>query len=167
MTHAILQKIITKEDQEKLVREIDSIVANIYLNKGEGFEDLMKKQVRAWVFDYLQHELSEHNGDKESYFKDLKKELIGMNEVAHTIAFEPTYDSLSLFGTFIKRECGEGTLITIHYDPTIIAGAKIVSKSLYRDYSVRASFDQLVPTLIAKNGKGGTVSQATLGNSHL
>lgn len=142
----LLVKITTKEDQEKILSELDTLASSLYINNGNGFQDVLRSQVRSWVSEYLESLSKNTIEEKSQTISDMKTRIQSMQTITLTIAFEPTFQTIERLSHYLKSVAGVHTLLRIIYDPTVIAGCRITTGSHYRDYSFS---DQLNKSLQA------------------
>lgn len=76
-------------------------------------------------------------------FEDLEKTIIGLKPLTLYLTFEPDDNSTVLIGTYARKAFNNPLLLLdIKYDPNLIAGAALVWKGVYRDYSLRSRIDE-------------------------
>lgn len=142
MYSEILSKIRTKEEGEKLLQEVEILIASLYEEEGRGFESALRTRVRQWVSDKLLLGFEKEGGDRQRYLKELKERLENLKTLGLTLAFEPTEASLDKFSSFIKKNLGEDVVLDISLDKSILGGAIIVWKGRWRDFSLRRLFEE-------------------------
>lgn len=75
-------------------------------------------------------------------FNDIEKKVQQLPTLTLYITFEPPDDTIYQIGTFAKKNFGPSFLLDIKLDPNLIAGAALVWKGMYRDYSLRIKLEQ-------------------------
>lgn len=137
----LFQNIKTTDEKEKLLEEIDVVLSSLYQNNGDGYSRTLKTDVRAWVADILNEELSKNETSPLNYLKKLKEELNSFKVVKISLAFEPTALNIEKFSHFIKKYVGEDTILDFTHNPTLIAGCTIIYEGKYRDLSMKSYFE--------------------------
>lgn len=74
-------------------------------------------------------------------FSDLEKQIISLKTLTIYLTFEPDDLSLSQMGNFARKLFGNSLLLDVKYDPGLTAGAALVWKGVYKDYSLRAKIE--------------------------
>jgi len=83
--------------------------------------------------------------DKESsdkFFSQAEKELEEMEAIVIYVALEPSDILISEIGKKARTLFGEGTLLEFKTDRSLIGGAALAWKGQYKDYSLRARFEE-------------------------
>lgn len=75
-------------------------------------------------------------------FEDIERKVQQLPTLTIYITFEPSIDAIYQIGTFARKTFGPSFLLDIKLDPNLIAGAALVWKGMYRDYSLRAKLEQ-------------------------
>ena len=76
-------------------------------------------------------------------FEDSEKTLTFLKPVTIYLTFEPDDTSIASIGSYAKKAFSNPLLLLdIKYDPNLIAGAALVWKGVYRDYSLRSRIDE-------------------------
>ena len=142
MYSEILSHIRTSDEVKILFDEIDILLDALYKEAGQGFESTLRTYVRDWVSGEMKKAWSGNVLDKEEYLKKLKSALENLKSIKLTLAFEPTDASLDKFYGYVRQNIGEGIILEINYEPTIIAGALIAYEGEYRDFSLKRLFEE-------------------------
>ena len=140
-TSELFQYLRTTEDKNKLIEELDLLVSSLYKEKGQGIEACLKYNTRAWVAEIIRREIPQDLDKIESYLKKIIQEISDLKIVEVTLGYQPTEDSLNKFAEKIRNLKGQTTLLSISYNPQILAGAVITYEGEYRDFSLRHAFD--------------------------
>ncbi len=146
-TSAFLQRIKTREDAEKLKSEIDVLLDLSYEEKGESFGSSLKSRVRFWVAEILTEELSTPGVNMQEELKILKGEIESLDILTLILSFEPSQSALETLSLFVKKNLGEKIILDVLYDSSILGGAKIIYKGIYRDFSLKKIFDAEFPKI--------------------
>ena len=111
---------LTKDQVDVLKQELDVLVSSKYQSK--------KNEV---VRNTTLQELEKRGGDIENW----KKELENLKSIKLTLAYEPTRTNILTFSNWTKKNVAEDVILDINIDPKLVAGAQIVWKGKYQDYS--------------------------------
>ncbi len=143
MYSEIFNYINTKFDLDMLNFEVGILRESIF-KQGEGsFENVLITKVRPVVSAAVQKELKDQNIKVDEYLNGLKKEIKKFELVTITLAYEPTNATFNNLGSWVRKNTFGLTVIDINYDPSIVAGAIIVFKGKYVDYSIRTQIKSL------------------------
>lgn len=75
-------------------------------------------------------------------FTELDQQKLKLKPLTIYLAFEPDDSSINLIGTMARKMFADSLILDIKYDPNLIAGAALVWKGIYRDYSLRSQIEQ-------------------------
>lgn len=75
-------------------------------------------------------------------FDDLEKEIAKFIPLTIYLTFEPDEATLTQIGQYGRKIFGPSLLFDVKYDPRLIAGAALVWKGVYRDYSLRSKIEE-------------------------
>jgi hypothetical protein len=143
MYSELLSRIITTQDAALLKQEIEALQNSAYKTKKDAFKVTLNTQVRKWVADAIEAELTQEISP-EKYLLGLLDELKKNASVQIGIAFEPSRQNIEKIHDWLFRELGVPVLLDVTYDPTVIAGTKIAYNGKYYDFSLGK---QLSPTI--------------------
>lgn len=97
----------------------------------------------SWLKSLPPALLSQFNKDNiYTIFGQLQKEITTLKLLVIYLTFEPDNDSLANIGNYTRKLYGLSLLLDIKYDPNLIAGAALVWKGVYKDYSLRAKIEE-------------------------
>jgi F0F1-type ATP synthase delta subunit len=68
---------------------------------------------------------------------ELLDKLRTCKSIKLTIAFQPGENTITLFSDWIKKNVKPDLLIDLQFDKSIVGGAQIIAKGVYKDYSIR------------------------------
>lgn len=142
MYSKILTRIRTKQDARKLADELDLLMAKLYLAEKGIFEKTLDKKIRSWVSVLIKEGLSKV-ADKEGYLQGLLAEISKLKTLHLTISFEPTEEGLDRFHSWVQSNVGQGVILEISVEPSLLGGAKIIYQGRYLDLSLTAKFKKV------------------------
>lgn len=136
MYSEILTTIITKQDLELMLTEIDKLESSLYGSGKKSFDEVMKSSVRYSTYLAFSEYISKNPSvDKKNMLIEIKKELSELTEVELTLAFEPSQEILSEVISWLRQNVSKSYL-NLKINPDIVAGAVVVYKGKYKDYSL-------------------------------
>lgn len=105
-------------------------------------------QIDPWIKTLPQDLLSQFNKDNlTSIFESLQTQIAKLEVLTIYLTFDPDESTLTQAGEMVRkmygspREAGRIILLDVKYDPNLIAGAALVWKGLYKDYSLRSKIE--------------------------
>lgn len=178
MYSEIINQLSTVEDVAQLRAELATLESALFTNTKKSFEDILKSEVRDSISAIILRILTKEKMTPATLIKNLNDELAKIAIVELTIAFEPTRQNLDIFHAWLSENLNTPVVLNVHYDPKLVAGAVIIYKGLYRDFSVakkidaavEAEFTNLFPSLAptkapahaeTKNTQKGSLAQTT------
>jgi len=138
----ILSHIRTKSDVWQLEGEVDLLLDKLYKADEAAFTLSLEKDVREWVSQELSREFVKGETKKDEFLRGLKVALGKLRVLNLTLAFDPTLHSIEKIHDWVRRNIGEGIILEIAVNPTLFAGAILVYKGEYRDFTFRNKFRQ-------------------------
>lgn len=108
---------------------------------GAGKQDLSQIDT-AWINSLPQTFLQNFNKDNLSAaFEELQKQITKLQTLTLYLTFDPDTQSIQQMGEFARRTFSPLIMLDIKYDPNLIAGAALVWKGVYKDYSLRSKIE--------------------------
>ena len=96
-----------------------------------------------WLKSLPSEFLKQFNNDNVyKIFEDIESQIIKLPIVTIYLTFEPDEATLSQIGQRAKKTFNKLLIFDIKYDPRLIAGAALVCKGVYRDYSLRSKIEE-------------------------
>ncbi len=71
-------------------------------------------------------------------FSELEKQKNNLKVLTIYLSFDPDENALSQINAMARKEFTSFSLLDVKFDPNLIAGAALVWKGIYKDYSLRA-----------------------------
>jgi hypothetical protein len=150
MYSELLNNVITTQDAALLKQEIGLLQNSAFKTKENAFKETLNTQVRKWVADQIESDLSTPDMTPEKYFTGLLDELKKNTAVEMSIAFEPTRNNITKIHDWLFKELGVPVLLNFTYDPQVIAGAKFAYNGKYYDFSLGKKLEPALVTAAQK-----------------
>ncbi|MBI4035410.1 F0F1 ATP synthase subunit delta [Candidatus Daviesbacteria bacterium] len=74
-------------------------------------------------------------------FTEFEQEISKLQTLTIHLTFEPDESTLAQIGTYVRHHFEATIPLDIKFDPSLIAGAALVWKGVYKDYSLKARLD--------------------------
>jgi len=104
--------------------------------------DLSDKDT-AWINSLPSTFLQSFNKDNLStVFESLQREITQLKTLTLYLTFDPDSQTDEQIGEYVKANFKERLILDIKYNPNLIAGAGLVWKGVYKDYSLKSKIDQ-------------------------
>jgi F0F1-type ATP synthase delta subunit len=142
MYATVLSQIRTKEELEVLLGEIELLKQSLYETKTGNFEEVISQKIRKAIGEAILAELQKEKIDKEAYLEGLIKESKKLKYLKLTLAFEPTEKTVSRISEWLRTNVGQGILLDIEEDRSILGGAILAYRGEYKDFSLKALIDK-------------------------
>lgn len=143
----LINTLETVENAEKTIGDLDRLSNEIFKVGGTKFDKLLQDnlsyktyQVMKEIFqdDYF----SDKNLQKmRMFFLDLKERLKKTPVLKLVIAFEPTETFVTGLYSWILENVGTDILLDFEIDQGVFAGADVVYKGIYGDYSYKKKLE--------------------------
>jgi len=127
----------TEEERESLKEELQVLSASLYEREG-AFEQALAYKVRPTTGETVKKLLVEGKvSDRAKFFEEAAKALESLKILELTIAFDPKGQSIERIWQWVRRNVGEGITLKFSVDRSIGAGAIVVYKGKFRNYSLK------------------------------
>lgn len=138
----ILKDIFSLNQYKTRVRLLKSNLLKTFFG-GENEISLSLPQELNWLKSLPEDFYQKFNKDNVyQIFSNLDKEIAKLPTLTILLTFEPDDTILSNLGTFARNMFGLPLMLDIKFDPRLIAGAVLIWKGVYRDYSLRAKIEE-------------------------
>lgn len=96
-----------------------------------------------WIKNLPENFLLQFNKDNlEAIFEEFQKSISTLETLTIYLTFDPDEQTLTNLGEHVRKTFGRIIMLDIKYDPNLIAGAALVWKGLYKDYSLRSKIEE-------------------------
>lgn len=140
MYSEILARLRTKEEALQLEHEVDLLIESLYKTGGGSFDEALQKHIRGGVANAIKTSLEREKIPKDEFFDGLKNELKKLRVLKLALAFEPSDATIDKIHNWVNNNIGAGVILEFTSSPSILAGAVVIYKGEYRDYSLRSKF---------------------------
>lgn len=77
----------------------------------------------------------------EQLIKTLTEQVTALPVLSVTLSFEPSEETINLLATWVQSNIGHAVLLDIHLDKTILGGAILEWRGIYKDFSLLKKVD--------------------------
>lgn len=106
-------------------------------------EQVLAEKDLSWLKSLPTNFIKKFNKDNVyNIFTQLEKQVTELETLTIYLAFEPDENTYLSIGTFARKSFGSSLIVDTKLDPKLIAGAALVWKGVYRDYSLRSQIEQ-------------------------
>lgn len=136
----ILSLVTTTREREELLNELTSLKSALFDTKAGGLDHALSTEVRKSVAEKIRAGISKAKS-AEDYINGLENELKALSEIKLSLATEPSENLLGVIFNWVYQNAGEGLLIDIEVDGSILGGAKVSYNGKYFDGSLVKSIE--------------------------
>lgn len=134
----ILKTTFTQAQLRSRIRLLKSHLLDI-LFKGSGQTNDLSVQDNDWLKSLPPSFISQFNKDNVySQFEELEKQINKVQPLTLYLAFEANEEALQKVGMFARKTFNQNLILDIKVDPSLISGAALSWKGVYKDYSLKA-----------------------------
>ncbi|MEK7526183.1 MAG: F0F1 ATP synthase subunit delta [Patescibacteria group bacterium] len=138
----IVSQIQSRDDQNLLLDELSALKNSLFQIKQNTFDQVLTTKVRQKISAELEKILTA-SSDRAGLLDQLTKQVQDLKTLDLTLSFEPTVETRQKIFTWVKTNMGEGVVINLKFDPTIIGGAQIAFNGKYVDLSLKKIIDTI------------------------
>ncbi|KKU51054.1 MAG: hypothetical protein A3H69_04820 [Candidatus Sungbacteria bacterium RIFCSPLOWO2_02_FULL_47_9] len=139
---SILRTVRTKDERDQAENAVSVLEGTPYQAGQDSLEDVLRRVVPLEIAGVIHKSMADaeraggEEGRKE-FLKTLKDALAALRVVRLELAIEPTEELIEHIADWILRDLGEGFILDIGFDPSVLGGAKIIFDGRY----VEKTFD--------------------------
>lgn len=140
----ILNEVKTTDDVKVLDSSLDLLINALYKPRKE-FDSILESQISSKEAGLLRKTFNSDPENKiktKEILKDLKEKLQNLKVLKLTLAFDPTEKIIKEISEWIKKNLGDGIVMEIEKDRTIIGGAIVVFQGIYKDYTLAKTLEE-------------------------
>ncbi len=137
---AILANTYTARKLQKRLRVLKmSLLSRIFGTTNQIGDTTEIEEEQDWLSSLSPELLAQINKDTVyPLFEKLETKIKNIEILTVYLALELPKEELARLASVLRSEYGSAFLFDIKFDPNIIAGASVVWKGIYKDYSVRS-----------------------------
>ncbi|MCL5114030.1 MAG: F0F1 ATP synthase subunit delta [Patescibacteria group bacterium] len=145
----ILKSLKTVEETEEFSSKIDVLLNSLFKTQAKPLEELLKKLLDLKTSGIIKQAMSVKNINSsdhaaiETLLNDIKKEIQKLRVLKLYLAFDPTTEIIDNIFEWVLKNIGNGIILDIEKDESIIGGAIIVFEGRYKDLTIRKRFEEL------------------------
>jgi F0F1-type ATP synthase delta subunit len=127
----------TEDERESLKEELKTLSDSLFEKEG-SFEQALVGKIRPQTGEAVKKLLAEGRVlDKVKFFKEAEKYLESLPVLELTVAFDPKGTSVERIWQWVRRNVGEGIILKFAVDHSIGAGAIVVFRGKFRDFTLK------------------------------
>lgn len=144
IVYCLLKHVKTTNDRDRLLSESDILLNSLFSPKKNAFEKALSsisvKNAEVIRESFLKKKLGKQ--DIKDSLNQLKERVQKLNTINLTLSFSPSEDSIKSIFDWTSKNIGEGFILDIKEDPTILGGVVLVFKGQYIDLSLKKRLDE-------------------------
>jgi F0F1-type ATP synthase delta subunit len=148
MYQQIFSKIRTKDELNKLIDELDSLLDSFY-GKEKKFDEVIRSDVRSWVAQEIQDELKIVD-DKNKSLGDFRESLSSLKLIKLTLAYEPSDEDLDLIASWVRENILPTLVLDVSISFDILGGVVVEYEGKYFDLSLAKAVSQELKNVATK-----------------
>ncbi len=148
---AILRAVRTKEDRELflgIAEDLQGVFYRLQVGEFDKTETLAGRLPERLARPFLAaREVAQYRqnpGVFKKFLENLRSALDSMRILRLDLAFDPTDEAVEKIHAWVSREVGEGILLDIDIDKTILGGARIMFEGKYQEYTLEKMIESVL-----------------------
>jgi F0F1-type ATP synthase delta subunit len=126
-----------EEERETLKEELETLLNSLYEKEG-AFEETLAKKISPATSEVVKKLIAEGRvPDKAKFIQEVLKALDSLEVLELSVAFIPKGQTIERLWQWVRRNLGEGIILKFNLDRSIGAGAIIVYKGKFKNYSLQ------------------------------
>ena len=161
LQYDILGYIKTVDQLEDFSLEIDTVLSGLFKARNKNIDEVLDKTVGKSTADTLRKIIKKNKIDSFDYssldklLNNLKEDLKKIKVLKISLAIDPSKEQIEHIFNWVKENLGEGIILDIDKDESILGGAVISFNGQYKDFSLKRALEK-----IFKNKKAEIMSFA-------
>ena len=161
LQYDILGYIKTVDQLEDFSLEIDTVLSGLFKARNKNIDEVLDKTVGKSTADTLRKIIEKNKIDSFDYssldklLNNLKEDLKKIKVLKISLAIDPSKEQIEHIFNWVKENLGEGIILDIDKDESILGGAVISFNGQYKDFSLKRALEK-----IFKNKKAEIMSFA-------
>jgi len=161
LQYDILEYIKTIDQLEDFSLEIDTVLSGLFKTGNKNIDEVLGKTVGESTADTLRKIIKKNKIDSLDYssldklLNNLKEELKKIKVLKISLAIDPSKEQIEHIFNWVKENLGEGIILDIDKDESMLGGAVISFNGQYKDFSLKRTLEE-----IFKNKKAEIMSFA-------
>ena len=161
LQYDILGYIKTVDQLEDFSLEIDTVLSGLFKARNKNIDEVLDKTVGKSTADTLRTIIEKNKIDSFDYssldklLNNLKEDLKKIKVLKISLAIDPSKEQIEHIFNWVKENLGEGIILDIDKDESILGGAVISFNGQYKDFSLKRALEK-----IFKNKKAEIMSFA-------
>ena len=144
----ILKSVKTTAQAESLVSQIDNLITSLYQTSNQAFEKALKSvdiQIEKIIKEtFFKKDSSQFDKDMiRDFLTQLQEKAQNLKTVKLSIAFSPTEHSIDAISDWVAKNIGDGFVLDINEDKSMLGGAAISFEGKYIDLSLKKTLDEI------------------------
>lgn len=145
----ILKSLKTVKETEEFSSKIDVLLNSLFKTQAKPLEELLKKLLDLKTGEIVKQAMSVKNINPsdhaaiEALLNDIKKEIQKLRVLKLYLAFDPTTEIIDNIFEWVLKNIGNGIILDIEKDESIIGGAIVVFEGRYKDLTIRKRFEEM------------------------
>jgi len=137
----VIADIRTKEERDVLRDQISKLEAALYHADPEILEKILQTRIPETLAEKMRNmidelKLRDHPEAIKKFFQDFYNALQQLPLMRIGIAFTPTEEMVTCMHQWTKDNLGQGIILDINFDRSILGGAKIIFAGRYKEMTL-------------------------------
>lgn len=144
-----LRDIKTKEQLEEFSSEIDNILSSLFKVKNKNIEEILNRTVGQKTLEIIKKLVQENKIDSSDYnsldklLNGIKQDLKKIRILKMSLAIDPSFEIIDHLFDWVKKNLGEGIILDIDKNESILGGAVISFDGRYKDLSLKRTLEEI------------------------
>jgi len=146
----ILQMIHTSAQRDYVLHEINVLTEHLYSTKGESVRDNIRRYLTPHYASELIHLCDEAKiSDTDTnaikvMLNALTAGITAIGQLSLRVGFDPSDEDIKDLSQWIRYHIGIQVVLDVIHDPSVVGGAIMSFKGMYRDYSLSHKIEEMI-----------------------
>lgn len=143
----VVKSLKTTQDAEDFLSQIDNLLAKLFKINPDSLDKSLEKIVSFKFAELLRESFRKNNINQndhsaiESFLNSIKDQVQKLNILKLQLTFNPTDETINSIFDWVAENYGNGIILDIQKDESILGGAIIAFNGKYKDLSLRKRFE--------------------------
>lgn len=145
----IIKSLKTTQEVEEFLSQVDNLLAKLFKVNPESLDKSLEKIISSKLAELLRESFKKNNIDQndhsavEKFLNNIKNQAQQLNVLKLQLAFDPSDETITTVFNWVSENYGDGIVLDIQKDESIIGGTIITFNGKYKDLSLKRRLEDV------------------------
>lgn len=145
----IVKSLKTTQEVEEFLSQVDNLLAKLFKVNPESLDKSLEKIISSKLAELLRESFKKNNINQndhsavEKFLNNIKNQAQQLNVLKLQLAFNPSDETITTVFNWVSENYGDGIVLDIQKDESIIGGTIITFNGKYKDFSLKRRLEDV------------------------